>query len=107
MSRPTQVEFAGPGWRFLRHSRLVVWVYTKPALCELDVYKVSVLDVSMLTVRVNYRNDIEVKIVQHSPGVIVACFVAVDELQCEILNRLGRPCQPNDSLVRRDGCISP
>lgn len=31
MSRPTQVEFAGPGWRFLRHRRLVVWVYTNPA----------------------------------------------------------------------------
>lgn len=49
----------------------------------------------LLTIGVNYGNNVEVEAVQDSLGVIVARFVAVDELQSEILNGLGELYQPH------------
>lgn len=49
----------------------------------------------MLTVGVDYGDYVEVKVVQNSQRLIVARFVAVDELQREILNGLSRRSQPS------------
>lgn len=47
----------------------------------------------LLTVGVDYRDDVEVKAVQNSASIVVTRFVAVDELQRKILNGLGEPRQ--------------
>lgn len=51
----------------------------------------------LLTVWVDYGDDVEVEVIQYSPRGIVAPFIAIDELQREILNRLDRLCQPDAS----------
>lgn len=64
------------------------------------------MSIYLLTVRVDYWDDVEVKVIQDSPGLIVARFVAVDELQREILDSLDRPHQRNVSGREMRACLT-
>lgn len=55
----------------------------------------------LLTIGVDYGDDVEVEAVQDSLGFIVTRFVAVDKLQREILNSLGELCQPHSREKER------